>query len=197
MFWMMKKTGKPDPAMMVNGMLAGLVAITAPCAFTSPAWSALIGAIAGVLVIYAAGFIENRLKVDDPVGAVAVHGVCGSFGVLCVGIFANGSYGAAWNGSDVTAIEGVVAGEWSQLGAQALGLVVIWTVVFGIAFGFFKIQDALTKGGIRPSEELELEGMDLPEMGALAYPEFSGSHSSHGATAFTGSGVVDDVPAEV
>ena len=100
MFTMMFKTGKPDPGMMVNGMLAGLVAITAPCAFTSPAWSAVIGGIAGVLVIYAAQFIEKR-GVDDPVGAIAVHGVCGIYGVLCVGIFANGSYGGAWNGSDV------------------------------------------------------------------------------------------------
>ena len=98
MFVMMQKTGKPDPGMMVNGMLAGLVAITAPCAFTSPMWSALIGAIAGVLVIYAVGFIENKLKIDDPVGAIAVHGVCGTFGVLAVGIFANGSYGGGWNG---------------------------------------------------------------------------------------------------
>ena len=197
MLWMMKRTGKPDPAMMINGMLAGLVAITAPCAFTSPAWSALIGTIAGVLVIGAAGFIENKLKVDDPVGAVAVHGVCGSFGVLCVGIFANGSYGGAWNGSDVTAIEGVVKGEFGQLGAQALGLAVIWTVIFGIAFAFFKIQNALTKGGIRPPAEMELEGMDLPEMGALAYPEFNGSHIGTGAIPFSGSGVEDDVPASV
>jgi Amt family ammonium transporter len=171
MFVMMFKTGKPDPGMMVNGMLAGLVAITAPCAFTSPAWSALIGVLAGVLVIWAANFIEAR-GIDDPVGAVAVHGVCGTFGVLAVGIFANGSYGAGWNGSDVTAIEGVVSGEWSQLGAQALGAVVIWTVIFGVAFAFFKIQNALTKGGIRSAEVDEIHGLDLPEMGALAYPEF-------------------------
>jgi Amt family ammonium transporter len=172
MFVMMRKTGKPDPGMMVNGMLAGLVAITAPCAFTSPAWSAVIGSIAGVLVIYAANFIENTLKVDDPVGAIAVHGVCGTFGVLAVGIFANGSYGGGWNGSDVTAVEGVVAGEWSQLGAQALGAGVIWTVILGVAFAFFKIQNAVMKGGIRPTAEIEVAGMDLPEMGALAYPEF-------------------------
>jgi ammonium transporter, Amt family len=200
MFVMMKKTGKPDPGMMVNGMLAGLVAITAPCAFTSPMWSALIGAIAGVLVIYAAGFIENKLKIDDPVGAVAVHGVCGTFGVLAVGIFANGSYGGGWNGALDSAgnpipMEGVVNGEFGQLGAQALGVLVIWTVIFGIAYGFFKIQDKVMKGGIRPTEEMELEGMDLPEMGSLAYPEFQGSY--HGTTSFSGSGVEDDVPASV
>jgi Amt family ammonium transporter len=172
MLVMMLRTGKPDPGMMVNGMLAGLVAITAPCAFTTPAWSALIGSIAGVLVIYASTFIETKLKVDDPVGAVAVHGVCGTFGVLAVGIFANGSYGAGWNGSSVEGIEGVIKGEWGQLGAQALGALVIWTVIFGVAFAFFKIQNALTKGGIRPSAEMEIAGMDIPEMGALAYPEF-------------------------
>jgi ammonium transporter, Amt family len=172
MFVMMQKTGKPDPGMMVNGMLAGLVAITAPCAFTSPAWSAVIGGIAGVLVIYAAEFIERVLKVDDPVGAIAVHGVCGTFGVLAVGIFANGSYGGGWNGSDVGAVEGVVSGEFGQLGAQAIGAVVLWTVILGIAFAFFKIQNAVMAGGIRSVEADELVGLDLPEMGALAYPEF-------------------------
>jgi Amt family ammonium transporter len=172
MFVMMRKTGKPDPGMMVNGMLAGLVAITAPCAFTSPAWSAVIGGIAGVLVIYAAEFIERVLKVDDPVGAIAVHGVCGTFGVLAVGIFANGSYGGGWNGSDVTAVEGVVAGEFGQLGAQLLGVAVLWTVILGLAYAFFRIQNAVMAGGIRVSEADELDGVDLPEMGALAYPEF-------------------------
>jgi ammonium transporter, Amt family len=172
MFTMMWKTGKPDPGMMVNGMLAGLVAITAPCAFTSPAWSAVIGSTAGVLVIYAAQFIERVLKVDDPVGAIAVHGVCGIWGVLSVGIFANGSYGGGWNGSDVTAVEGVVAGEFEQLGAQALGALVLCTVMFGIVYAFFKIQNAVMKGGIRPPEAEELAGLDIPEMGALAYPEF-------------------------
>ena len=120
MFVMMMKTGKPDPGMMANGMLAGLVAITAPCAFTSPAWSAVIGIIAGVLVIFAVSFVENVLKIDDPVGTISVHGICGTFGVLAVGIFANGSYGGAWNGSDVTAVEGVVNGKFGQLGVAHL-----------------------------------------------------------------------------
>ena len=172
MLWLMY-TGdkKPDPGMMVNGMLAGLVAITAPCAFTTPAWSMVIGSIAGVLVIYAVRFIE-KMGIDDPVGAVAVHGVCGTFGVLCVGIFSNGSYGAGWNGSDVEGVKGILYGDAGQLGAQVLGAVVIWTVIFGIAFAFFKIQNALMKGGIRPPAEEELEGMDMIEMGAYAYPAF-------------------------
>ncbi len=176
MFWISYIRGtKPDPGMMANGMLGGLVAITAPCAFTSPAWSAVIGVIAGVLVIESILFIERKLKVDDPVGAISVHGVCGTFGVLAVGIFANGSYGGAWNGSDVESIEGVVSGEYGQLGAQALGALVIWTVIFGVAFAFFKVQDTLTAGGIRSAPEDELVGLDLPEMGVLAYPEFGGS----------------------
>jgi len=168
MYYVTWKTGKPDPGMMVNGMLAGLVAITAPCAFVAPWAAALIGAIAAVLAIEAVFFIERR-KIDDPVGAIAVHGVCGTFGVLAVGIFANGEYGAGWNGSSTTGVAGIIKGEWGQLGAQALGAIVIWTVIFGIAFGFFKIQNKFTKGGIRSTEEDELGGLDLPEMGVLAY----------------------------
>ena len=99
MLWITKRTGKPDPGMMANGMLAGLVAITAPCAFVAPWAAAVIGIIAGVLVIEAVFFVERKLKVDDPVGAIGVHGVNGIFGVLAVGIFANGSYGDGWNGA--------------------------------------------------------------------------------------------------
>src|SRR5262249_28539330 len=88
---------KPDPTMMCNGMLAGLVAITAPCAFVDPWGAAVIGTIAGALVVYSVFFFEGR-GVDDPVGAISVHGVCGLWGVLSVGIFATGQYGAGWNG---------------------------------------------------------------------------------------------------
>jgi Amt family ammonium transporter len=176
LLWITQRTGKPDPGMMANGMLAGLVAVTAPCAFIAPWAAAVIGLIAGVLVVEAVFFIERKLKVDDPVGAIAVHGVNGSFGVLAVGIFANGSYGAGWNGSDSEGVEGIIKGDWSQLGAQALGLLVIWTVIFGIAFAFFKIQDSISKsrgkGGIRSKEEDEMVGLDYPEMGVEAYPTF-------------------------
>ena len=177
MFWITRRTGKPDPGMMANGMLAGLVAITAPCAFVTPAMAAVIGAIAGVLVIEAVYFIERRLKVDDPVGAIAVHGVCGTFGVLAVGLFANGSYGGGWNGSDVEGVKGLFWGDAGQLGAQLLGAVVLWTVIFGIAYAFFRIQDsvskAMGKGGIRSKEADEITGLDVPEMGVPAYPEFA------------------------
>jgi Amt family ammonium transporter len=186
MFWIMFRTGKPDPGMMANGMLAGLVAITAPCAFVAPWAAAVIGCVAGVLVIESVFFVERKLKVDDPVGAVSVHGVCGCFGVLAVGIFANGSYGAGWNGSDSAGVEGLIKGDVGQFGAQLLGAVVIGTVIFGIAFTFFKVQNALTKGGIRPTAEDELAGMDLPEMGVLAYPEFQGSYSGVGTSSAAG-----------
>ncbi len=173
MYYITFKTGKPDPGMMVNGMLAGLVAITAPCAFVSPWAAAVIGAVAAVIAIEAVFFIERR-GVDDPVGAIAVHGVCGTFGVLAVGIFANGKYGAGWNGAlddagEGIAIEGVLQGEFGQLGAQALGALVIWTVIFGTAYAFFKIQNSITKGGIRSAEDDEINGLDLPEMGVRAY----------------------------
>jgi Amt family ammonium transporter len=177
MAYVWARSGKPDPAMMANGMLAGLVAITAPCAFVDPWAAALIGILAGVLVVEAVYFIERR-GIDDPVGAVAVHGICGTFGAICVGIFANGDYGALWNvtETDATADKGVTGilfdGSlgFKQLLAQLVGVVVIWTVMFGIAYLFFKVQSALTKGGIRSSVEDELTGLDLPEMGILAYP---------------------------
>ena len=173
MYYMTFKTGKPDPGMMVNGMLAGLVAITAPCAFVSPWAAALIGALAAVIVIEAAFFIERK-GIDDPVGAIAVHGVGGLFGVLCVGIFANGKYGAGWNGAkdgagEAIKVEGVLQGEFGQLGAQLVGIAVLVTVIFGIAYAFFKIQNKLTKGGIRVPEDMEIEGIDIPEMGVFGY----------------------------
>ena len=176
MMWITRRTGKPDPGMMANGMLAGLVAITAPCAFVAPWAAAVIGVIAGVLVIESVFFVEKRLKVDDPVGAISVHGVCGVFGVLSVGIFSNGSYGAGWNGSTSTGITGIIKGNWGQLGAQALGVLVIIVVNGGLSFAFFKFQNRLTKGGIRSTADDEIQGLDIPEMGVHAYPEFAGAH---------------------
>ncbi len=176
MFWITKRSGKPDPGMMANGMLAGLVAVTAPCAFIAPWAAAVIGIIAAILVIESVFFVERKLKLDDPVGAISVHGVGGLFGTLCVGIFSNGSYGAGWNLSDSDGVKGIIKGDWGQLGAQALGVAVIVVVIGGIAYTFFKLQDIISKkmgkGGIRSSEEDELVGLDIPEMGVYAYPEF-------------------------
>jgi ammonium transporter, Amt family len=167
---------KPDPGMMINGMLAGLVAITAPCAFVAPWAAAVIGATAAVIMSFSVKFWESR-GVDDPVGAISVHGVCGLYGVLCVGIFANGSYGAAWNAPARqilidTKVKGLLYGDAGQFVAQLIGAVVIATVIFGVAYGFFTVQNKLTKGGIRSSAADEMEGLDMPEMGVLAYPDF-------------------------
>jgi ammonium transporter, Amt family len=179
MLYVTMRTGKPDPSMMVNGMLAGLVAITAPCAFVQPWAAAVIGMIAGVVVIEAVWMIERRFKIDDPVGAISVHGVCGLFGVLSVGIFADGSYGAGWNLTDnqYTTGKGVTGFLYDaelgfrQFGAQLVGVITICTVIFGIAFAFFKLQNRLTKGGIRPTEEVEIAGLDVAEMGVPAYED--------------------------
>jgi len=168
MYYITWRSGKPDPGMMVNGMLAGLVGITAPCAFVAPWAAAVIGLISAILAIEAVFFFD-KVKIDDPVGAIAVHGIGGTFGVLAVGIFANGKYGAGWNGSSSTGVKGLIKGDWGQFGAQLLGAVVIWTVILGIAMAFFKIQNKLTKGGIRSPEADEIAGLDLPEMGVLGY----------------------------
>jgi Amt family ammonium transporter len=176
MFYAMWRMGKPDPGMMANGMLAGLVAITAPCAFVQPWAAAVIGAIAAVIVIESIFFWERK-GVDDPVGAISVHGVCGIFGVLTIGIFADGRYGAAWNLTDTsdTAGKGVTGFLYDtslgfkQLAAQAIGALVIIFVMGGIVYLFFKVQNALTKGGIRSEPAHEEAGLDLPEMGVLAY----------------------------
>jgi Amt family ammonium transporter len=175
MLYITRKTGKPDPGMMVNGMLAGLVAITAPCAFIAPWAAAVIGTVAAVIIIEAVYFFERK-GIDDPVGAISVHGVGGIFGVLCVGIFADGSYGAGWNGSASEGIKGIIKGDWGQLGAQALGAAVIVVVCGIMSYTFFKLQNKFTKGGIRSSAADEEVGLDLGEMGVLAYPEFQGSH---------------------
>jgi Amt family ammonium transporter len=169
MFYVWKRLGKPDPSMIVNGLLAGLVAITAPCAFVTSGSSVLIGVIAGVLVVESVLFIERVLKLDDPVGAISVHGVCGAFGVLSVGIFADGAYGDGWNGVPGT-VKGILYGDASQLAAQAVGTLTCFVFVFVMFFAFFKIVQATM--GNRVSAEAELEGLDIPEMGALAYPDF-------------------------
>jgi ammonium transporter, Amt family len=161
------KTKKPDPSMMINGMLAGLVAITAPCAFVSVQSAAIIGLVAGVLVIEAAFFIERKLKVDDPVGAVAVHGVNGAWGMIALGLFADGTYGDGWNGV-AGAVTGLFYGDGSQLLAQIIGVCTNIIYVGGIGWVVFKLIGLIT-GGIRVKPNEELEGLDLPEMGVDGY----------------------------
>ena len=175
MLYITRKTGKPDPGMMANGMLAGLVAITAPCAFVSPWAAAVIGVVAAVVIIESVYFFEHR-GIDDPVGAISVHGVGGFLGVMSVGIFSNGSYGAGWNGSSVDGVTGILYGDSGQLGAQALGAVTILVVNGALSGAFFAIQKKVLKKGLRSSQQDELDGLDIAEMGVLAYPEFQGSH---------------------
>jgi ammonium transporter, Amt family len=182
MIWAYRRMGKPDPGMMANGMLAGLVAITAPCAFVQPWAAAVIGFVAGILVVVAIFWFEKR-GIDDPVGAISVHGVNGIWGVLSIGLFASGDYGAGWNltTSSLTKGSGVTGLFYSwdlgirQLGAQAIGALVIIFVMGGIAYAFFKICDVLTKGGIRTAPEVEDMGLDRPEMGVLGYNDFATS----------------------
>ncbi len=169
---------KPDTSMLCNGMLAGLVAITAPCAFVDPWGAAVIGVIAGILVVLSVFFFEAR-GVDDVVGAISVHGVNGLWGVLSVGIFATGQYGAGWNGVvreemvklyGADGVRGLLYGDPSQLVMQAIDCVVVAVFGFAMAYAWFKISDLITP--IRVSAETEMEGLDGPEMGVYAYPDF-------------------------
>ena len=168
MFYMWIKFGKPDPSMTANGTLAGLVAITAPCAFVNGISSLIIGAVAGILVCLAVPFVENKWKLDDPVGAISVHGVNGFWGVLSLGLFADGSYGDGINGV-AGGVRGLFFGDASQLLAQVIALAVLIVWGFGVSLVFFKVLDKVW--GLRVAPEDELEGVDLPEMGVLAYPD--------------------------
>ncbi len=163
MFYMMKTAGKPDTSMCCNGVLAGLVAITAPCAYV-PGWAAVvIGGIAGILVCIAVWFVENVLKIDDPVGACSVHGANGMWGVISVGLFADGTYGG---------VKGLLfGGGVGQLGAQLVGVLALWVFIFPFTFAIFKIIDKTM--GLRVSAKDELAGLDMPVHGALCYPEFA------------------------
>ncbi|HKI98068.1 MAG TPA: ammonium transporter [bacterium] len=166
---------KPDVSMMCNGMLAGLVAITAPCSFVTP-WAAyLIGLIAGVLVVVSVYFWE-RLGIDDPVGAISVHGVNGVWGMLALGLFADGTYGAGWNGVGFSSylgtagqgVTGLFYGDGKQFLAEVIASVscIAWNVAAG---AFFFWLTGLIVGGNRVSEEIERQGLDVPEMGAPGY----------------------------
>jgi Amt family ammonium transporter len=170
MLYMWLKFGKPDPSMSANGMLAGLVAITAPCAFVNSWGAVVIGTVAGVLVCWSVFFIERTLKLDDPVGAISVHGACGAWGVLSLGLFADGTYGDAFNGVPGT-VRGLLYGDGGQFVAQIIGPLTNFVLVFGVSWALFKVLDVTI--GLRVAPEVELEGLDLPELGALAYPDYS------------------------
>ncbi len=158
--WM--RFGKPDLSMAMNGALAGLVAITAPCAFVAP-WAAMvIGASAGYVVVRGVELLDS-LKIDDPVGAVPVHGLCGVWGTLCVGIFGRESLGLANDGF-------VYSANPMQLGIQMVGSVATIAFVVAGMWGVFKLIDITI--GLRVGREEELRGLDIGEHGMEAYGGF-------------------------
>jgi Amt family ammonium transporter len=171
MFYMWLRYGKPDASMTGNGLLAGLVAITAPAGFVNPVSSCIIGLIGGVLVCLSVEFVDRVLKIDDPVGAISVHGANGLWGVIAVGLFADGksNYGGSWNGV-AGSVTGLFYGDASQLVAQLMGVTTLVGLVFSMSFVINLAIDAVV--GQRSSAKAELEGLDLPEMGQVGYPEF-------------------------
>ena len=166
------KNGKPDVSMCLNASLAGLVAITAPCDAVDALGACIIGLVAGILVVLAVEIIDTKIHLDDPVGAVSVHGVCGIWGTLAVGLFANPNAPAGLSGLFYT-------GSWAQLGIQALGVVSVGVyaiVIMSIAFWIIKKTN-----GLRCSAEDELTGLDISEHGLpSAYPDFAVAVTGYG-----------------
>ena len=163
------KHGKWDIGMTLNGALAGLVAITAPCAWVE-AWAAVvIGLIAGVLVCWGVIMLD-KLHIDDPVGAFPVHGLNGLWGVISVGLFADGTYGNYT--TEAPYVTGLFyGGGFGQLAAQLISAIVCFVWAFVCAWITFSLAKALFNG-IRISPEEELEGVDIIEHGTPAYPDF-------------------------
>ena len=169
MMYMWMRYGKPDISMGANGLLAGLVAITAPCAFVNSAAAVLIGLIAGMLLCLGVLFVEGTLKIDDPVGAISVHGLNGAWGILAVGLFADGTYGDGLNGVAGT-VRGLFYGDPSQFLAQLIGIAANFAFVYTVMNFFFKILNEIVP--LRVDEELEVEGLDQSEVSVAAYPDF-------------------------
>ncbi len=162
-YYSLLRTGRLDLTLACNGSLAGLVGVTAPCAYIAPWAAVVVGAIAALVMIWALGFVERTLKVDDVVGAIAVHGFGGLWGLLAVGIFADGTYGG---------VRGLIVGEIGQLIAQLISMVtvVIWSLVMGFLV-FWLLKQTM---GLRASREEELAGLDVTEHGTAAYPQEAG-----------------------
>ncbi len=162
--------GKPDLTLAANGLLGGLVAISASCAYVGPGGAFMIGLVAGVLCCVSVFTVERKLKVDDPVGAISVHGACGAWGLIGLGLFADGTNGDGLNGVAGTVKGLFYGGAASQLAAQALG-VLSAVCVFAAMYVFFKALDKVVP--LRVSEEVEFEGLDQNEVSVTAYPDFS------------------------
>ncbi|MEM6883387.1 MAG: ammonium transporter [Verrucomicrobiota bacterium] len=151
------KFGKVDPSFICNGLLAGLVGITAPCAFVDTWAAVVIGAICGVVVVYSVLFIEDFLKLDDPVGAISVHGTCGAIGGLAVGVFANGENG----------VTGIFLGDGRQFMVQALGVITCFVTFGALGFVMYLISNKIVKN--RATDAEQIAGLDVSEMGIEAY----------------------------
>ncbi len=172
MFWAYMSSKKWDAGFTTNGFLAGLVAITCPCYWVSPTGAVLLGGVAGVVVVLGVELLE-WLRIDDPIGAVPVHGICGIWGTLSLGLFACGRYGASGpTGPDNSApLRGLFYGGGLQvLKAQFIGSACITLATFGVAMAVMYLVNAT--GLLRVSEEGELYGLDLHEHGISAYPEY-------------------------
>jgi Amt family ammonium transporter len=167
MWWV--RTKKPDPSMMCNGMLAGLVAITCPCAFVSAGGASILGLVAGVLVVESVFFFD-KIGIDDCVGAISVHGVNGAWGCLSLGLFADGTYGDGWNGVPGTVRGLFYGGGMGQFWAELIGVTVCFVTLAVLSIIVYYIAEALV--GNRVSKEVEIEGLDIPEMGAPGYAGF-------------------------
>lgn len=183
--FMKLKTGKFDPGMTINGFLAGLVAITAPSGFVDATSAVIIGGIAALVCIWACGFVERVLKIDDPVGAFGVHGASGIWGLISVGIFADGSFGTGFNGTGAATykvgsvvtgsnnvplmgVTGCLHGDWGQLIANLIAACVCMIWAFGSAYVYFKLQSKFFP--VRsPAADHPEEDLDQTEFGALAY----------------------------
>ena len=168
--YLMSKTW--DVSFTVNGFLAGLVAITCPCYWVSPAGAIILGGVAGVVVVGGVELLE-WLRIDDPIGAVPVHGICGIWGTLSLGLFACGKYGATGpmapdNSAPLTGL--FYGGGWTVLTAQAIGSLIITLSTFGVALAVMYVVNAM--GLLRVSAEGEMQGLDLHEHGLPAYPEY-------------------------
>ncbi len=200
--YMWMRYGKPDPSMMCNSMLAGLVAITSPCAFVTPVGAFIIGAVAGVLVVVSVFFFD-KIKIDDPVGAISVHGVNGAWGLIAVGLFSDGSYGQGWNGVGATDYLGVA-------GRGVTGLVLrrleaaggaahrdgrrAWPGTWSSA-AWRSGSSARCSARTASRPRSEIAGLDVPEMGLPGYPEFIAAARAGGRAAVRGRGGQAAVPA--
>jgi Amt family ammonium transporter len=186
MFFAFPKTKTWDVSFTVNGFLAGLVAITCPCYWVSPTGSIMIGLIAGVIVVVAVDALE-WLKIDDPIGAVPVHGICGIWGTLSLGLFACGMYNSSGplGPDNASPLTGLFYGGGTQvLAAQAIGSVIVTSATFGVSLIMFYALNAV--GVLRVSEEGEMAGLDIHEHGIPAYPEYTllPSATPHGTGSF-------------